>query len=81
MLIKLGKIKRNLQKHKDSENLEVKGRKQSMTGKYSQMKDSVAILIPDKIDFEVLNIKENCYIIIKDATQQKDIIPSMYNYK
>lgn len=57
-----------MHKHKGSEKLDAKGRK-SMTDKYYPKKDSVALVILDKIDFKELNIKENCYIIMKDSTQ------------
>lgn len=51
--------------------------------KYCQMKDSVAMSISDETDFKkITNIKENCYKIIKDSTQQEDItILNMYNFK
>lgn len=48
--------------------------------KYYQKLDLVAVLTWDKVDFkEKANKKENCYIIIKDSTQQEDkTILNMY---
>lgn len=55
---------------------------QTNTRKKDPKKDSVALVILDKIDFKELNIKENCCIIMKDSTQPEDItILNVYNFK
>ena len=62
-------------KTRDTYRLKVKGWKQIFHTKGDQKKAGVAILISDKIDFEIKAMKrdkEGHYIMIKASTQEKD---------
>ena len=55
----------------------MKGWKQTFNGNGDQKKGGVAILIQDKIDFEIKTVKrdkEGHYIMIKGSIQEEDII-------
>ena len=63
-------------KSRDTYRLKVKGQKEIFRANGDQKKAGVAILISDKIDFEVKAVKrdkEGHYIIIKGSIQEKGI--------
>ena len=63
-------------KPRDTYRLKVKGWKQIFHTKGDQKKAGVAIIISDKIDFEIKAMKrdkEGHYIMIKGSTQEEDI--------
>ena len=62
---------------RDTYKLKVRGWKKLFHAKRDQKKAGIAILISDKIDFEMKNIlrdKEGHYIMIKGSIQEEDII-------
>ena len=63
-------------KTRDTYRLKVKGWKKIFHANRNQKKAGVAILISDKIDFEIKAVKrdkEGHYIVIKGSIQEKDI--------
>ena len=61
---------------RDTYRLKVKGWKKIFHANGNQKKAGVAILISDKIDFQIKNVtrdKEGHYIMIKGSTQEEDI--------
>ena len=63
-------------KTKDTYRLKVKGWKKNFHANRDQKKAGVAILISDKIDFEIKAVKrdkEGHYIMIKGSIQEEDI--------
>ena len=64
-------------KSRDTYRLKVKGWKKIFHANRDQKKAGVAILISDKIDFEIQAVKrdkEGHYIMIKGSIQEEDII-------
>ena len=60
----------------DAYRLKVRGWKKIFQANGNQKKAGVAILISDKIDFEIKNVrrdKEGHYIMIKESLQEEDI--------
>ena len=60
----------------DTYRLKVKGWKKILHANEDQKKEGVAILISDKIDFEIKAVKrdqEGSYIMIKESIQEEDI--------
>ena len=68
--------KRDLPRTRDTYRLKVKGWKKIFHANRDQKKAGIAILISDKIDFEIKAVKrdkEEHYIMIKGSIQEKDI--------
>ena len=73
-------------KPRDTYRLKVKGWKKIFHANGDQKKAGVAILISDKIDFEIKAVKrdkEGHYMMIKRSIQEEDItiINSIYKYR
>ena len=68
-------------KTRDTYRLKVNGWKKIFHANRDQKKAEVAILISDKIDFQIKAVKrdkEGQYIMIKGSTQEEDIIINIY---